>query len=244
MAQGGKLPVQHGSDLGVLRMDDQIAQPEVAVHDAGGLLQAGRERLQPLPKHLHAIRLPSEAILLRGFHDNLVLSPVVSGPSLNLAGGIVAGLAIVLEAQLFVVQRVQRRQNPVHIPEQRRALLCSKSGQAGTRIFQVVEDPPRNVLHNIKVLPQDRGILAHRKHLGHRHPCASECLLHPVLAVHLMCPRQQIPRWFLSNDEFFASGGLDEVRRIRGAVVKLFQLQPAAAEALRAVFDGLLEVGL
>mmetsp|Transcript_97289 Transcript_97289/g.208763 ORF Transcript_97289/g.208763 Transcript_97289/m.208763 type:complete len:297 (-) Transcript_97289:172-1062(-) len=226
MAEGAKLPIQHRHDAGLFGMHDEVPKPEIAVRDHRRLHYGGRGAVEVSAQLLHALGLPDEAVLGGGRAHDLVLALIVASPRLHLALGVVAHLAETLQAKGPVVERVQLGQHTVRIVVERSSLLRLQRGQCGPPVpaVGVMENTARHVLHDVKVLPKHRGVLAKRQHLGHGYTGALQGPLHTVLPVHLVGPRQQLAWRLLPQHELLTGWRHNEVRGIGGAVVELLQL--------------------
>ena len=95
IAEGRQLPVEHGDDARLGRVEHDVLEPVVAVGDGGGLVRR------------HPLRQDGDQLLHR--LDRLGLgAAVLLGPAVDLAGEIVAGPAVVAKPDRGVVDPCRR----------------------------------------------------------------------------------------------------------------------------------------
>ncbi len=176
MAQRGQLPVEDGQHARLARVEDQVVEPVVAVHDAGDLFRLVRHVLrQPVDQAVHG----RDRLGLRQF--------VLLAPALDLAREVVARLAVVGQADGGVVHAVQRGDHAVHFVVDRRALGAGHAGQG-----LVPQHAALHELHDVEGAADHGLVLAQRTHPGDRHVRPGERIHHAVLALDGVRRRQQL----------------------------------------------------
>ena len=220
MAERGELPVEHGRHPRLRRMHDEVARAEVAVDERGGVV-ARQVRGQPLDQPLHRL----EPLGLRG--------AVLRGPAVDLPAEVIAGLAVVAEADRCVVHRVQARQHVVHRVVDGRPLDGTDTGQLRVREHAAV-----HAVHHVERGADDAVVLAQRVGARHRHRGAAQRGDHAVLAVDGVGGGQQLARRLAPQHELATAGG-EVIRRIGLPAAKLSHLDGAAE-----VGDPLAQVAL
>ena len=140
---------------------------------------------------------------------------VLLGPAMDLAGEVVAGPAVVAEADGAGVHGVQAREHEVHRVEERGALGRSHSGQV-----RLDHEPAVHVLHDVERGADDVRVLAERIGPWHRDVGAPERGDDAVLAVHRMRRRQELARR-LAPEHVLAARRLEVVRGTGLAAVEL-----------------------
>ena len=115
MPQGGELPVQHGDDLGLLRIEHQVVQTVVTMNNTyhTGILRHGGDVLW---KPLHQLVHFGNGLGNRG--------SVLLAPPANLPLEIIARFAIAGQSALGKLDRVQSGNDPVHFVVDGAALLA------------------------------------------------------------------------------------------------------------------------
>ena len=106
MAKRGEFPVEHCQHPWFILREDHVVQAEVAVDDRGFVTRRNM-RWQPLDQRLHGLDLFSLA------------SPILFGPARDLAFKIIARAAKITQSDGVVIHGVERRDDPVHVVEDR-----------------------------------------------------------------------------------------------------------------------------
>ncbi len=158
VAQGGEFPVEHGKHARLGRVEHQVVEPVVAMHDADhGLVASlgGDVRRQPCHQLVHlGDRLGD------GGH-------VLLAPAADLALEIVAGLAVAGKAALGELHGVQRGDHAVHLVVDGAALAVVHAGQG-----LVPQDAALHELHDVEGTANDRFVFAQARACGPRaHRC-------------------------------------------------------------------------
>ena len=177
VAHGGQLPVQHRQHARFGGVEDQVVEPEVAVHHRHHRLVARAVRdvlRQPFDQPVHG---------LVGAGDRGL---VLLAPARDLALEIVAGPAEIGQAECGHIQLVQRGDDAVHLVVDRRALLARHARQR-----LVPEHAALHELHHVEGAADDRFVLAQQVHARHRHLAAGQRVHDPELALHRMGRGQQ-----------------------------------------------------
>ena len=189
-------------------MQDHVVEAVVAMDDRG--LVIDRAALgQPGDELVHLVDLGRLA------------GPVLLGPAVDLAGEIVAGLAVVGEAHSRIVDIVQGRQGVdlglVDRPPLGRLIV----GQSA-----VPKDAALDVLHDVEDRADDVLVHAKRIGLGHREVSLVQARDHLELAIHGMGAGQQLARRLAAQDVLL--GRRDQlVGRVGLAALELADLQRA-----------------
>ena len=159
---------------GSRRVDDGVAQAEVAVDD--GRLVVRRNILgQPRHQLLHLL-------------DTLRLGrAVLLGPALELPREVAARPAEVLEAERLPVLLVEPRHDVVHRIVDRRAL-----GRRAPGYERVDHDAALDPVHDVEDGADDVRVLAQQVGLRHGHVGAPKRRQDAVLAVHCVRRRQEL----------------------------------------------------
>ena len=209
-----QLPVEHRHHPRLGRMDDQVAEPVVAVNDGGGIAVVGNVLGQPGRELVHGRDV---------FGLELGILPA---PARDLAGDVLAAAAIVAETDLQRVDLVKARQHVIHRIEDGRSLGGSLTGHRS-----VHQDAAGHGLHDIEHLADHGVVAAEQPGGGDRHIGRGEGGDDAVLAVDLMGRGDQLPRRFLAQHEVAAAlchvGG-DEEGRVGMTRIELTDFESAA----------------
>mmetsp|Transcript_54349 Transcript_54349/g.161884 ORF Transcript_54349/g.161884 Transcript_54349/m.161884 type:complete len:256 (+) Transcript_54349:520-1287(+) len=158
--------------------------------------------------------------------------PEVAVPSLQLPCGVVAHLAVVAQAGCAEVHGVKRRcgiaegSPNAHPLPRLQGCLCTAHGREG---------PAGDAIHDVEGRAKDVVIRTEVVHLGHRHACAFQRLLHAELAVNLVGAHEELARRLAPEHAAGVglAGGPQEVGRVRRPCPELLAAQvlgPAAHE--------------
>ena len=144
VAEGRQLPVEHTDNLLVVAAEDEIVEPVVAVHQRHSAVIGGQVLLQPVRERIHGCNLVGLGV------------GVLASPTLQLAGKVVAGSAVVAKAALVDIDGVNGSQYRGHLLVDAAALavVCSAL-QCRIPVDIAVE-----VLHQIKLCPGDTEVAA------------------------------------------------------------------------------------
>ncbi len=174
IAQGRELPVEHGHDARLGRVEDHVVEPVVAMHDAALALGG------------HVLRQPFHQAV--GGFDGLGFGGLVlARPAGHLALQVGAGAAVVGQADGRGVHAVQRRHHAVHLVVVRAALGGRHAGQG-----RVPEDAAFHMVHHVKHRADDAGVFAQGMGFRHRHLGLGQRADDAELAVHRMGRGQQV----------------------------------------------------
>ena len=110
VTNGAQLPIQHGKTLCPLRLEHHVVDPVIAMHQ------------RPLAVIRWHMRFKSRHELVHRRHRIGFCCAVLLGPARNLARIIVAGRAIIRQANGVHIHIVQGCQDPVHIVKDRAPL--------------------------------------------------------------------------------------------------------------------------
>ena len=212
MAQRRQLPVEHGDDARLGGVEHHVLQPVVAVGDghvvaARSRRQFGQARRQLGHQPLHR---------RNGFR---LRATVLLDPAVDLAAEVVAGLAIVGQADGGHVDLVQPRQRGVQVVVDGGALGRRHAGQAG-----VAEDAAFQEVHHVERRADDAVVLAQRPHRRHRKADAAQRLHHAELAVDLVRAGQQRAGRLLAQHPALRAG-CQQIRGIGRTALELAELQ-------------------
>ena len=162
MAQGGEFPIEHGDHARLRRVENQVVEPEIAVHDTRHALGARHCRNmggQPCHQAVH-------------LHDGLChRGRVLLAPTTDLPLEIIAGAAVVGQPVFGVRDAVQAADYAVHLVVNSSAFLRRTVGQR-----LVPKDPALHELHDIKGASDDRFVFAQGAHAGNRNLRAMQAL--------------------------------------------------------------------
>src|SRR5439155_1219420 len=209
VAERRELPVEHRGDARLARVNDDVAEPEVAVHERG--LVPGRDVLgHPRDQALHRVDL----LRLGG--------AVLLGPPVDLAREVVPGPPEVGEAEGSPVHRVKPREDMAQRVVHRRARA---RGQAGDR--RVGDDAPVHAVHDVEHGADDRGVRAERVRPRHGKAGRAEGRDDPVLPVHRVRGGEELAGR-LPPEHVLLAAGREVVSWVRLAAPELLHGQRAA----------------
>ena len=177
MAQRRQFPIQHRDHARLRRMENQVVEPEVAVHDAGHSLSARHRRnmgWQPFHQAIHI----GHRLGRRGH--------VLPAPTADLPLEIITWAAVVGEPVFGISDAVEAADHAVHLVVHGGALLRRTVGQR-----LVPKDPALHELHHIKGAPDHRFVFAQAEHAGYRNPGSVQALHHPEFTLNRVGRRQQ-----------------------------------------------------
>ena len=203
MAQGAQLPVHHRQQARFAGREHQVVDAEVAVHQGHAAVVGGAA----LSKRRHQRVHVGDRLDFTG--------AVLVGPPVDLAGEIIAGFAVVAQADRRRVQRMQGGQRGDDRFVVRRALVRRHVRQRGIPVHLAGHEG-----HQVEDRTDHRFIGAQVQRLGHRHRAAVQRLQHAELAIHGMRRGQQLPRR-LAPQHVFAAGGFDQIGRVRLPALEL-----------------------
>jgi hypothetical protein len=208
IAQGRQLPVQHRHHARLGGVQDHVVQAIVAMDDRGDVVgrAAGRQELDQ-PVH----------VLDRAGLGRLVLL----GPAVDLAGEVVAGLAVVGQADGGVVDIVQGGQGGDLGLVDRPALGRLVVGQG-----PVPQDPAFDIVHHVEDRADHVLVHAQRVGLGDGEAGLVQARDHLELAVDGVGAGQQLARRLAAQDVLLGRGD-QLVGRVGLAALELAHLQRA-----------------
>src|SRR5437588_7503587 len=218
IAERGELPVEHGEDLRLGRMENRVVEPEVAVHHRGPGLRRNVLR-QPADEVVH--RLDALG------HGSLVLL----GPACDLALDVVARLAEALEPDAAIVERMQPGDDAVQLVPEGMALRARHSGQR-----LIPQHATLDEIHDVEGRAKHRLVLAQRVRPRHGKTGGVQRADDAVLAPDRMRRGQQLAGGLAPQHEAPPVGGGDAVGGIGLAALEL--LEPAHPE-LQILFEAL-----
>lgn len=208
MPQCRELPVEHGDDARLGRMEDHVVHPEVAMHQRGFL--AGRDiGRQPFDQPVHGRNLFGLRCL------------VLLAPAGDLAGKVIAGLAIGFQPDGLVVDLVQGGDGAVHGIEDAGPFIAAHARQA-----LVPEDAALDAVHDVEGGADDAVVLAQAIAACHRNIGLCQRGDHAVFAVNRMGRWQQLAGRLASQHVFLRRGDQHE-GRVRLAALELPDRQRA-----------------
>ena len=178
MAQRGQLPVEQRNCTRRVVVEDQVIEPEVAVHQRHAAVFFGNIVGQPRHQLFHWC----DALHFR--------SAILARPALVLPLKIIAGLAVVGEPGCFDVNAVKGCKDPVHF-----VINCSALHLFDARYRGVPEDPSVAVLHDIEQGADQVAIVAEVKHARHRHIGVLQRGQHTKFPVNGMRRLEQLSGW-------------------------------------------------
>ena len=216
IAQGRKLPVEHGQHPGLILGPDHVVDPVIAMDHAGAGLFGQRCR-QPFDQPLHVRHVLGLGQL------------VLLGPAIDLAAEIVAGLAEVGEADSLHIDIVQCSQGVDH----REIGVAAVSGR-GAGHGPVPDRFPVDHVHDVEPRADHRVIGAQAELPRRRKAGLVERVLDLVFAVDRVGAGQQRAER-LAPQNIVAALRLDLVGRVRLPALELGQAQ----RALEAIDIGL-----
>ena len=231
VAQRGQLPVQHGQYARLGGVEQQVVEPEVAMHDGDQafVARAGRDvGGQPLHQAVH---------LGDGLGDG---GGVLFAPAAYLAFKVVAGFAVVGQAAFGELHLVQCGDHAVHFVVNLAALRFAHAGQG-----LVPEHAAFDKLHHIKGAAYHGLVFAEAIHLRHRHIGALQALHDLELALHRMGRRQQLRHGARLGAHHIRGRGREQlVGRVGLATLEDFRSQRAleAGQVLAQVSGERVEV--
>src|SRR5437660_957240 len=216
IAERGELPVEHGEDLRLGRMENRVVEPEVAVHHRGPGLRRNVLR-QPADEVVH--RLDALG------HGSLVLL----GPACDLALDVVARLAEALEPDAAIVERMQPGDDAVQLVPEGMALRARHSGQR-----LIPQHATLDEIHDVEGRAKHRLVLAQRVRPRHGKTGGVQRADDAVFALDRMRRGQQLAGRLAPQHEAPPVGGGDAVGGIGLAALEL--LEPAHPE-LQILFE-------
>ena len=208
VAERRQLPVEHGGDARLGRVEHDIADPEIAVRHAR-LVAVGHARRQPVHQPVHFRDLARRRLA------------VIARPAVELALEIIAGAPETAEPDRFVIDGVQRRQHLGERAVHEAPLLRLDARHGAVRI-----DAALHPLHDIEGRADHALVVAKEILPRHRHRRAGQRLLHPVFPVHRMRRRQELA-WRLLAKHIFGIGPAQHEGRVGLAVAELAHPEPA-----------------
>ena len=206
MPQCGKLPVQHGKDLRLVRMEHDVVHPVVAVND-GGFVPCGDVLRQPLDQVFH------------GFDALGFRRAILPGPAADLPLDVASLLAVISKPDFPIVHGMQRRHHAIEFVE-----MCGALDHAHSRQRRVPDDASRHVVHHVERGADDGIVLAEAIGPRHGNIGSTQGGDHPVFTIDSVRRGQQLARRLPAQDIALAPG-LEHERGIGLAALELFGLQ-------------------
>ena len=210
MAERRQLPVEHADHARLGGMEHHVADAEVAV----------AQRLQLAVGH--ALGQPRDDAIER--RVVVVAAPELRpllGPALQLSREVVAGPAVVGEADRCDVEAVDRRHRADHRIEQRRALVARQP-----RCRELVEHAAVELLHQVERRAEHFAVGAVVQRSRHRHVGVAQRAEHAVLAVDRVRRRQHHPARLLAQHRLPPTAA-QEVGGVRHAALGAAHFQRA-----------------
>ena len=214
MPQGGELPVEDGENSRLARMENQIVEAVIAVHD-GGFVACGNVVRQPGDEIVHGL----DFFRFGGL--------VLLAPAPDLAREIIAGLAEIGQADGLVIHLVQHRDDAVHFVVDRGALGLGHAGQG-----LIPQHAPLDAVHDVEGAPDHALVLAQGVGLGYRDIGLAQRGDHAELALDRMRRGQQFRRGpGLGAHRIALAAGAQPISRVGLAALELLDFE-AACEPL------------